>query len=81
MNAGSVPARENAGLELTDGYEAVATAEVMFETIRNACEAGNRVVVDYDKELGFPRFFAFSKPSGGPDNGDSYKVERIDLEP
>ena len=48
------PARENAGLERTDGYEKVSTVEEMFATIKSVCETGENVRVEYDPEFGLP---------------------------
>ena len=41
-NVSLEPARENLGLEKTDGYEPVATVEGMFDTIKQACENGRK---------------------------------------
>lgn len=71
------PARENLGLELTDGYEAVTTIEQMFGTMKKACERGDNVNVTYDSKLGVPTYFGFSNIKDGPDKGDGFKLEKF----
>lgn len=76
-NVALEPARENKGLEKTDGYEAVATVEKMFTTIKQACERGDTITVEYDPELGVPKLFGFSNLSHGTDSGDGYKLTKL----
>jgi hypothetical protein len=76
-NVSLEPARENLGLEKADGYEHVSTVEEMFNTIRHACERGDHVNVEYDVELGVPKYFGFSNIADGVDHDDGYKLERL----
>ena len=78
-NVSMEPARENRGLELTDGYEAVSTIERMFEIVRQACENGNLATVEYDKLNGVPTYIGISRNSDPADKADGYMVERLDV--
>jgi hypothetical protein len=76
-NVSLAPARENLGLEKTDGYEAVATVEEMFNTIKRACERGDNVTVEYDVQLGVPKNLGFSNIAAPVDAADGYKLDHL----
>ena len=80
-NVSMEPARENKGLELTDGYEAVATVEQMFETGKQACENGGGLTVGYDSVRGNPVLFGFDgNPKAVADGRDGFKIISADWE-
>ena len=71
------PARENLGLELTDGYEPVKTVEQMFDLIQEACGRSANVRAEYDENLGIPSFIAFNSQVRGEQgihNRESFKL-------
>ena len=73
------PARENAGLELTDGYAEVGSVDRMFELIKSACASGSKVAVQYDKERGYPVSISITlAPDKGLHNVDRYVIENFD---
>ncbi|MEO7660055.1 MAG: DUF6174 domain-containing protein [Pyrinomonadaceae bacterium] len=78
-NVSMEPSRDNLGLELTDGYEAVATVEQMFDTMTRACERGDNINVTFDSTNGVPTYFGFSNIKDGTDKGDGFKLEKFSL--
>ena len=71
------PTRENAGLELTDGYAEVGSVDRMFDLIKTACVSGSKVEVEYDKERGFPLSISITRPDKGIHNVDRYVIENF----
>ncbi|MEP6705729.1 MAG: DUF6174 domain-containing protein, partial [Acidobacteriota bacterium] len=69
--------RENAGLELTDGYGEVASGSKMFDMIRNACSNGTDVKVEYDKEFGYPTTINVPLQKEGVHSVDRYVIEKF----
>ena len=71
------PVRENAGLELTDGYDDVSSVEKMFDLIKKRCESGEKVEVEYEKTFGYPRTIRITLRGTGVHNVDSYVIEKF----
>ena len=62
------PMEEVLPLVKTDGYEDVDSIEKMFTRIQISCLRGDKVIVIYDKQLGYPEDIKIFPKSGGVDS-------------
>jgi hypothetical protein len=73
------PVRERLPLEKIDGYEDFDTVEKIFDQIQVRRRSGDKVIVTYNKEFGYPEKTRIQPRNGGADTDFTIEISKFEV--